>query len=182
MKRTAGGSCMELSARCCRVALDLVRASRHRSACSTHPADSPCASSSSPLEKSFIRPWRGARRRVRPAGLRPAGRGGQSVGAEFLAVRARNMTGGSSPCEAALGTITSQFQEKESTFWNSALTITAYGEIHEIAFRPWQSDNIPRRYCSGERDAERRQGCTPCITRSSRTAVLPASARASNGA
>ena len=23
---------------------------------------------------------------------------------------------------------------------------TAYGNIHEIAFRPWQSDNIPRRY------------------------------------
>jgi hypothetical protein len=54
------------------------------------------------------------------------------------------------PCEAALPTITSQFQEKESTFWNSALTITAYGRIHETAFRPWQSDNIPRRYCSGD--------------------------------
>ena len=27
-------------------------------------------------------------------------------------------------CEAALGTITYQFQEKESTFWNSALQIT----------------------------------------------------------
>jgi hypothetical protein len=53
------------------------------------------------------------------------------------------------PCEAALGTISSQFQEKESTFWNSALTITGYGNIHEVAFRPWQSDNIPRRYCSG---------------------------------
>ena len=53
------------------------------------------------------------------------------------------------PCEAALPTITSQFQEKESTFWNSDLTITAYGDIHETAFRPWQSDNIPRRYCSG---------------------------------
>ena len=53
-------------------------------------------------------------------------------------------------CEAALGTITSQFQEKESTFWNSALTITGYGRIHEVAFRPWQSDNIPRRYCSGD--------------------------------
>jgi hypothetical protein len=53
------------------------------------------------------------------------------------------------PCEAALGTITSQFQEKESTFWSSPLTITAYGNIHEIAFRPWQSDNIPRRYCTG---------------------------------
>ena len=53
-------------------------------------------------------------------------------------------------CERALPTIISQFQEKESTFWNSALTITAYGQIHETAFRPWQSDNIPRRYCSGD--------------------------------
>lgn len=52
------------------------------------------------------------------------------------------------PCESALGTITNQFQEKESTFWNSSLQITAYGPIHETAFRPWQSDNIPRRYCS----------------------------------
>jgi hypothetical protein len=54
------------------------------------------------------------------------------------------------PCEAALGTITSQFQEKERTFWNSSLQITAYGEIRETAFRPWQSDNIPRRYCSAD--------------------------------
>ena len=53
------------------------------------------------------------------------------------------------PCEKALPTITSQFQERESTFWNSRLVITAYGNIHEIAYRPWQSDNIPRRYCSG---------------------------------
>jgi len=53
-------------------------------------------------------------------------------------------------CDKALSTITTQFQEKESTFWNSALTITAYGRIHETAFRPWQSDNIPRRFCSGE--------------------------------
>jgi hypothetical protein len=52
------------------------------------------------------------------------------------------------PCEAALGTITNQFYEKESTFWNSSLQITAYGPVHETAFRPWQSDNIPRRYCS----------------------------------
>jgi hypothetical protein len=54
------------------------------------------------------------------------------------------------PCESALGTITSQFQQKESTYWNSSLQITAYGRIHEIAFRPWQSDNIPRRYCTGD--------------------------------
>ncbi|WP_022720718.1 hypothetical protein [Rhodopseudomonas sp. B29] len=53
-------------------------------------------------------------------------------------------------CESALPSITYQFREKESTFWNSALEITAYGKIHEVAFRPWQSDNIPRRYCAGE--------------------------------
>lgn len=53
-------------------------------------------------------------------------------------------------CERALSTISSQFQEKESTFWNSPLTITGFGRIHETAFRPWQSDNIPRRYCSAE--------------------------------
>ena len=28
--------------------------------------------------------------------------------------------------------------------------ITAYGNIRETAFRPWQSDNIPRRYCSAD--------------------------------
>ncbi len=53
-------------------------------------------------------------------------------------------------CESALATITHQFSEKESTFWNSSLQITAYGQVHETAFRPWQSDNIPRRYCSAE--------------------------------
>jgi hypothetical protein len=61
-----------------------------------------------------------------------------------------NYEGRVKPCEAALGTITSQFREKESTYWNSALQITAYGQIHETAFRPWQSDNIPRRYCSAD--------------------------------
>jgi hypothetical protein len=53
-------------------------------------------------------------------------------------------------CEKVLGTITAQFQEKESRFWNSSLEIKAYGQIHETAFRPWQSDNIPRRFCSAD--------------------------------
>ena len=57
--------------------------------------------------------------------------------------------GAVAPCELALPTIASQFWEKESTFWNSSLQITGFAEIHEIAFRPWQSDNIPRRYCTG---------------------------------
>ena len=53
-------------------------------------------------------------------------------------------------CERALPTVTSPFPEKESTFWNSPLQITAYDRIHEIAYRPWQSDNIPRRYCTAD--------------------------------
>jgi hypothetical protein len=52
------------------------------------------------------------------------------------------------PCESALGSVSSKFAEKESTFWNSTLQITGYDRVHEIAFRPWQSDNIPRRYCA----------------------------------
>ncbi len=52
------------------------------------------------------------------------------------------------PCEAGLGKVSSQFAEKESMYWNSTLQITGYAEVHEITFRPWQSDNIPRRYCS----------------------------------
>lgn len=53
-------------------------------------------------------------------------------------------------CERALPTISYEFQEKESKFWNSPLVITSYGRIHETAFRPWESDNMPRRYCSGD--------------------------------
>jgi hypothetical protein len=53
-------------------------------------------------------------------------------------------------CERALGTITNQFWDKESTFWNSELRITGYGRVQEVAFRPWQSDSIPRRFCSAD--------------------------------
>ncbi len=53
-------------------------------------------------------------------------------------------------CESALPTIRYQFQEKESSYWNSALQITSYGHIRETAFRPWQSDNMPRRFCSAD--------------------------------
>ena len=61
-----------------------------------------------------------------------------------------NYEGRVAPCESALPTISTQFWEKESNFWNSDLRITGYGRIRETAFRPWQSDNIPRRYCSAE--------------------------------
>jgi hypothetical protein len=53
-------------------------------------------------------------------------------------------------CESALPSITHQFADKEGTFWNSELRITGYYGVHETAFRPWQSDNIPRRHCAAD--------------------------------
>jgi hypothetical protein len=53
-------------------------------------------------------------------------------------------------CESALPSITYQFGEKEGTFWNSELRITGYYGVHEVAFRPWQSDSIPRRHCAAD--------------------------------
>jgi len=53
-------------------------------------------------------------------------------------------------CDRALPVIATQFWEKEGSFWNSPLQITGFAGVHEIAFRPWQSNNIPRRYCTGE--------------------------------
>jgi len=53
-------------------------------------------------------------------------------------------------CEAGLTSVTHQFGEKEGNFWNSALRITGYSQLREVAFRPWQSDNIPRRFCAAD--------------------------------
>lgn len=54
------------------------------------------------------------------------------------------------PCEAALYDLTNRFAEKERKFWNSTLQITDYKDVREIAFRPWESGNIPRRFCTAQ--------------------------------
>lgn len=51
-------------------------------------------------------------------------------------------------CEAGLGTISQNFAEKEGRFWNSNLTILDFEGVREVAFRPWASNTIPRRFCS----------------------------------
>lgn len=51
-------------------------------------------------------------------------------------------------CSEALGTISQQFAEKEGQYWNSSLQITGYAHVHEVAFRPWANDSIPRRFCT----------------------------------
>jgi hypothetical protein len=54
------------------------------------------------------------------------------------------------PCNAHLDDIAANFVEKEAKFWNSKLYITGFTNVREIAFRPWQSENIPRRFCTAQ--------------------------------
>jgi hypothetical protein len=54
------------------------------------------------------------------------------------------------PCEAMLGKVASRFAEKERKFWNSTLEIVGFTNVREIAFRPWESGNIPRRFCTAK--------------------------------
>jgi hypothetical protein len=54
------------------------------------------------------------------------------------------------PCEAMLGKVASHFAQKESKYWNSDLQITGFAKVRELAFQPWQSGNIPRRFCTAQ--------------------------------
>lgn len=47
-----------------------------------------------------------------------------------------------------LDKIADRFKTKEGRFWNSSLSIVSFEDIREIAWEPWQSDTIPRRYCT----------------------------------
>lgn len=44
--------------------------------------------------------------------------------------------------------ITSNFADTERTYWNSGLQLTAFHRQAELAFAPWGSSFIPRRFCS----------------------------------
>jgi hypothetical protein len=47
-----------------------------------------------------------------------------------------------------LDRIASRFSTKEGRFWNSALTIVGFEKIREVAWEPWASGTIPRRFCA----------------------------------
>jgi hypothetical protein len=52
-------------------------------------------------------------------------------------------------CEEAapLDTIQDGFAAKEGRFWNSTLAIVGFEKVRQVAFRPWNADAIPRRFC-----------------------------------
>jgi hypothetical protein len=52
-------------------------------------------------------------------------------------------------CEEAgpLDQIQGDFAAKEGRFWNSTLAIVGFEKVRQVAFRPWNADAIPRRFC-----------------------------------
>lgn len=54
------------------------------------------------------------------------------------------------PCEQGLDEVARRFATKERRFWNSTLEITGFANVRELAFRPWESGNIPRRFCTAQ--------------------------------
>ena len=48
-----------------------------------------------------------------------------------------------------LGQIGSKFGHKEGEFWNSNLVIVGIDRVREAAFRPWDAQTNPRRFCNG---------------------------------
>jgi hypothetical protein len=47
-----------------------------------------------------------------------------------------------------LDKIISRFGTKEYRFWNSDLEIVGFEKIREVAWEPWPSGTIPRRFCT----------------------------------
>ncbi|MFG1352211.1 hypothetical protein [Xanthobacter autotrophicus] len=62
-----------------------------------------------------------------------------------------NYSGVVPACEdqQALDLIASRFAETERMYWSSALAITGFEKVREIAFRPWGPEYQPRRFCRG---------------------------------
>jgi hypothetical protein len=63
--------------------------------------------------------------------------------------RTRPYSGDLPACDhpEVLSTIRSRFQQRESGYWNSSLTIDAIDRVGVTATRPWGRDFIPRRFC-----------------------------------
>jgi hypothetical protein len=145
-EKNAGALLTELCAGCCRAALDPARASRHVREQSLD-GGFPMRDLISSWKKAVLAAAVGA-----VLGLMTLAPGAQAANLFELnfGLFGPSYDGRVANCEAGLSTISSQFQDKESTFWNSALQIAGFSKVHETAFRPWQSDNIPRRYCTAD--------------------------------
>jgi hypothetical protein len=59
-----------------------------------------------------------------------------------------------------LGFVSSWFQSREDTYWNTGLRISGFDRIRQTGLRPWGKDFVPRRFCTARAhlsDGKRRQ-------------------------
>lgn len=47
-----------------------------------------------------------------------------------------------------LGNFSANFSSRETTYWNSGLTISGFDRVRETAWRPWGREFVPRRFCT----------------------------------
>jgi hypothetical protein len=47
-----------------------------------------------------------------------------------------------------LAQIDFRFWAKEIRFWDPRVRISRFGEVKEVAYRPWDAGNMPRRFCA----------------------------------
>ena len=50
----------------------------------------------------------------------------------------------------ALQIIAGRFGYKEWRYWGSSESISQFGDVREIAYRPWGYEYVPRRYCQAK--------------------------------
>lgn len=62
----------------------------------------------------------------------------------------RGFSGNLPACDnpSVLGTLSSSFALRETSFADGRLSVGAYERIGEIGFRPWGANFIPRRFCT----------------------------------
>ena len=129
---------------CCRAALDPARPSRHRPA-KFHRVGRIMRKIK--LFAGFIRSGAAVLALIAVCGVFAPAQAANPLELNFWLSGPR-YDGDLPPCEAALPRIQSRFATKEGKFWNSDLQITGFADVREIAFRPWESNSIPRRFCT----------------------------------
>ena len=50
----------------------------------------------------------------------------------------------------ALQIIASRFGNRDRLYWGSSESLTQFGHVREIAYRPWGHEYVPRRYCQAK--------------------------------
>jgi hypothetical protein len=51
---------------------------------------------------------------------------------------------------SVIARVANRFAEKEAQFWRSDLSLVTFDRVRPVAFRPWTTETIPRRFCTAD--------------------------------